>query len=71
MTVDLDLMRLELENQIVGNRAFIAGDPAIRDHYGTSFGTVAGLSCSTCAVWDHPLFNRVIGAGTINTRRRQ
>ena len=63
MTDDAGLIRLELENQITGNRAFIAGDPAIVERYGTSFGTVAGLSCSMCAVWDYALFNRVIGAG--------
>ena len=65
MTDDAGLIRLELENQISGNRAFIAGDLAIVERYGTSFGTVAGLSCSTCAVWDYALFNRVIGAGVL------
>ena len=68
MTVDpglMRLMRLELENQVTGNRAFIAGDPAISERYGTSFATVAGLSCSSCAVWDYPLFNRVLGAGVL------
>jgi len=62
---DADLIRLELENQIAGNRAFIAGDAVIGERYGTSFATVAGLSCSSCAVWDYPLFNRVIGAGVL------
>ncbi len=65
MTSDAELMRLELENQIAGNRAFVAGDPAVAARYGTSFETVAGLNCSTCRVWDHPLFNRVIGAGVL------
>ena len=65
MTSDAELMRLELDNQIAGNRAFVAGKPAIAKRYGTSFETVAGLSCSTCAVWDYPLFNRVIGAGVL------
>jgi GNAT superfamily N-acetyltransferase len=58
-------MRLELGNQIVGNRAFVTGEPAVAERYGTSFETVAGLACSTCAVWDYPLFNRVIGAGVL------
>lgn len=65
MSDDAGLIRLELENQVAGNRAFIAGDPAIGERYGTSFATVAGLSCSSCAVWDYPLFNRVIGAGVL------
>lgn len=65
MTSDAELVRLELENQIAGNRAFVAGDPTVAKRYGTSFETVAGLSCSTCAVWDYPLFNRVIGAGVL------
>ena len=65
MSDDAGLIRLELENQVAGNRAFIAGDPAIAERYGTSFATVAGLSCSSCAVWDYPLFNRVIGAGVL------
>jgi GNAT superfamily N-acetyltransferase len=65
MTADPELMRLELENQIAGNRAFVAGKPAVAMRYGTSFETVAGLRCSTCAVWDYPLFNRVIGAGVL------
>lgn len=65
MTDDAGLLRLELENQIAGNRAFVVGDRAISERYGTSFDPVAGLSCSTCAVWDHPLFNRVIGAGVL------
>lgn len=63
MSDDASLLRLELANQIVGNRAFVAGEPAIAERYGTSFGMVAGLACSTCAAWDYPLFNRVIGAG--------
>ena len=65
MTSDAELMRLELGNQIAGNRAFVAGDPAVAARYGTSFQRVAGLDCSTCRVWDHPLFNRVIGAGVL------
>lgn len=65
MTPAAELIRLELGNQIVGGRAFVAGDDAISERYGTSFQTVAGLSCSTCAAWDHPLFNRVIGAGVL------
>jgi GNAT superfamily N-acetyltransferase len=65
MTSDAELMRLELDNQIAGNGAFIAGEPAVAARYRTSFETVAGLRCSTCAVWDHPLFNRVIGAGVL------
>ena len=65
MSDDGSLIRLELGNQILGNRAFLAGDPAIGERYGTSFDTVAGLACTTCAAWDHPLFNRVIGAGVL------
>ncbi len=65
MTSDKELMRLELENQIAGNRAMVAGEPAVAARYGTSFETVSGLRCSTCAVWDYPLFNRVIGAGVL------
>lgn len=65
MTPGAELLRLELDNQIVGSRAFVAGEPAISAEYGTSFETVAGLRCSTCAVWDYPLFNRVIGAGVL------
>ncbi len=65
MTRDAELMRLELDNQIAGNRAFVAGDLTVANRYGTSFETVAGLNCSTCRVWDHPLFNRVIGAGVL------
>ena len=65
MTADAELIRLELDNQIVGNRTFVAGDAAVSKKYGTSFETVAGLSCSTCAAWDYPLFNRVIGAGVL------
>ncbi len=63
MTDDRTLLRLELDNQIAGNRAFLAGGPQIGERYGTSFDTVAGLPCSTCRVWSYPLFNRVIGAG--------
>ena len=65
MTTDAELVRLELDNQIVGNRAFVTGDPLIAKRYGTSFQTVAGLCCSTSETWDHPLFNRVIGAGIL------
>jgi hypothetical protein len=65
VTDDASLLRLELDNQIVGSRAFVAGDLATSRRYGTSFDTVAGLSCSTCAAWDYPLFNRVIGAGVL------
>ena len=65
MTADAELMRLELDNQIVGNRAFLVGEPAIASTYGTSAETVSGLTCTTCAAWDYPLFNRVIGAGVL------
>jgi len=65
MTSDAELMRLELENQIAGSESFITATPAIAARYGTSFETVAGLRCSTCSVWDYPLFNRVIGAGVL------
>lgn len=65
MTTDAELVRLELGNQIAGHRAFVTGDPLVAKKYGTSFETVAGLCCSTCETWDHPLFNRVIGAGIL------
>ena len=63
MTDDPSLIRLELENQIFGNRGFLTGTVGTR--HGASFETVAGLACSTCVAWDHPLFNRVIGAGVL------
>lgn len=65
MNDDARLIRLELGNQIAGSRAFVAGEAEISERYGTSFDTVAGLACSSCAAWDHPLFNRVIGAGVL------
>jgi GNAT superfamily N-acetyltransferase len=65
MTRDAELMRLELDNQIVGGRAFVAATPEICSRYGSSFDTVAGLATATCATWDYPLFNRVIGAGIL------
>ena len=65
MTDDTSLIRLELENQIVGGRACVAAGPEISARYGTAFNTVAGLVAPTCAAWDHPLFNRVIGAGVL------
>ena len=65
MTGDASLMRLELENQIAGGRTFLAARPDISVRYGTAVDTVAGLVTPTCAVWDYPLFNRVIGAGVL------
>jgi hypothetical protein len=65
VTGDAELLRLELDNQIVGGRAFIAGGPEIAARYGSAFDTVAGLATPTCATWDYPLFNRVIGAGIL------
>ena len=65
MTADPELIRLELDNQISGGRAFVTGTPAITKRYGSSFDTVAGLATPTCAAWDYPLFNRVIGAGIL------
>ena len=64
MTVDAELMRLELDNQIAAGRAFLAA-PGLSARYGSALATVAGLATATCAAWDHPLFNRVIGAGVI------
>jgi hypothetical protein len=58
-------MRLELDNQVVGGRDFLVGEPAIASTYGTSVETVSGLTCTTCAAWQYPLFNRVIGAGVL------
>ena len=60
---DPERIRLELDNQIAGGRAFVAARPEISARYGTAFDTVAGLAAPTCATWDYPLFNRVIGAG--------
>jgi GNAT superfamily N-acetyltransferase len=65
MTADPELIRLELDNQIAGGRAFVAGTTEIAKRYGSSFDTVAGLATPTCAAWDYPLFNRVIGAGIL------
>jgi GNAT superfamily N-acetyltransferase len=59
---DAELIRLELDNQIAGGRAFVAAGPEISARYGTAFDTVAGLATPTCAAWDYPLFNRAIGA---------
>jgi hypothetical protein len=65
VTPDAELIRLELDNQIAGGRAFVAGGPELSARYGTAFDTVAGLAAPTCATWDYPLFNRVIGAGIL------
>jgi hypothetical protein len=65
MTADAELIRLELDNQIAGGRAFVAAGPEMSSRYGTAFDTVAGLATPTCATWDYPLFNRVIGAGIL------
>ena len=62
---DAQLMRLEFENQIAGGRAFLASRPEIAARYGSAFDTVEGLATPTCATWDYPLFNRVIGAGVL------
>jgi hypothetical protein len=62
---DTERMRLELENQIAGGRAFLTSGPEIAARYGSAFDTVAGLATPTCATWDYPLFNRVIGAGVL------
>ena len=58
-------MHLELGNQIASNRAFLGVDPALADRYGLGIAEVAGLTCSSCRVWDAPLFNRAIGAGVL------
>ncbi len=65
MTDDASLIRLELENQVAAAGAFVAPSADIRARYGTSLDTVAGLTVPTCAAWDYPLFNRVIGAGVL------
>jgi len=65
LTKNAELMRLELENQINSNRAFLAADPAISARYGLTVAEVAGLSCSSCRVWDVALFNRAVGAGIL------
>lgn len=64
MSRDAELVRLELENQIAGARAFL-GPGRLGATYGTALGRVAGLATSTCATWDYPLFNRVIGADVL------
>jgi len=65
VTADAELIRLELGNQIASNRAFLGVDPALADRYGLGMTEVAGLSCSSCRVWDAPIFNRAIGAGVL------
>lgn len=65
MTADGELIRLELENQIFSNRALLTADPAVSDRYGLAAADVAGLPCSSCRVWDSPLFNRTMGAGVL------
>ena len=65
MSRDAELVTLELGNQIAGGRAFVAAGPEISARYGTAFDTVAGLATPTCATWDYPLFNRVIGADVL------
>lgn len=65
MTAAAELIGLELENQIAGGRLFLAARPELSARYGTAMDTVAGLATATCAVWDHPLFNRAIGAGVL------
>lgn len=65
MTADAELMRLELGNQIAGAHAFLMPSPEVKRRYDTSVDTVAGLTVETCAAWDYPLFNRVIGAGVL------
>lgn len=65
MTADAELIRLELDNQVAGGRVFVAGTTEIAKRYGGAFDTVAGLPVPTCAAWDYPLFNRVIGAGIL------
>lgn len=59
------LLRLELENQVASNRAYLAVDAAVAARYGLALTEVAGLPCSSCRVWDAPLFNRAIGAGIL------
>lgn len=65
MSQDGDLIRLELENQIAGARAFVGASPELSAKYGTGLDTVAGLATTTCATWDYPLFNRVVGADVL------
>ena len=62
---DAELMRLELENQSAGGQAFLAAGSPLAARYGSAFDTVAGLATPTCATWDYPLFNRVVGAGIL------
>ena len=65
MNKDTELIRLELENQISLSRALLAADQTVSARYGLAAADIAGLPCSSCRVWDSPLFNRVIGAGII------
>lgn len=65
MTSDLELIRLELDNQAAAGRAFVAGSAEFSARYGAALDTVAGLPTATCGAWDYPLFNRVIGAGLL------
>lgn len=67
MTADAELIRFELGNQIAASRAFLGVDPALADRYGLGMAEVAGLTCSSCRVWDAPLFNRAIGAGVLGS----
>jgi len=67
MSSDAELMRLELDNQIASGRAFMAGNPEFSAEYGTALDLVGGLPTATCAAWDYPLFNRVIGAGILGS----
>ena len=65
MTRDAELIRLELENQVSSNRAFLAADPTVAERYGLAITEIAGLQCSSCRVWDMALFNRAMGAGIL------
>src|SRR5258708_30230859 len=44
---------------------FFQAEDGIRDDLVTGVQTCALPISATCAAWDHPLFNRVIGAGVI------
>lgn len=65
MSADRVLIRLELENQLSSNRAFLSADPAVSARYGLALSEIAGIQCSSCRVWDAALFNRAIGAGPL------
>lgn len=64
MTAAGDLVRLEVANQIAAAEAFLCTAPEL-ERFGVAFEVVGGVACASCAAWDHPLFNRALGAGIL------